>query len=361
MTQPKTFSRRTNLFIWLLLVLASLHCTRCIFYDNVSYVHLDRYAAGTEDNPFQSRVAMVPVLRAANHSRVLTRIANYLEPREREQLGRKVPGSAENESAMKVACIFIGLACILGMVFVLGEYGIRYYGYLWWLAPAIALVMLFTSFAARSEQAYWYPYDLPHMLIFGAACLCILTGRIWWLLAFFVIDIPVRETSIYLIPLSLSMVPWRLKPRQAAYLILAMSVLWLGIHLPIAHHFAHNRSEVGSRLPRNLENIFSPLHIGQIGSALGFLLLPIFLGRRHLAQRARNFLYLSIPCLLVTAYFGIWIETRITIEWTLPFALIAATECVQVWKSMSIAEIQPAFAPRPQDHRTVAPERAKVA
>jgi len=145
----------------------------------------------------------------------------------------------------------------------------------------------------------------------------------------------------------LSLSSWRLKPQRVAFLVIAMGVVWLAIHIPIAQHYAHRHSQAGGRMPRNLENIFSPLHVGQIASALGFLLLPVWLGRGLLRERVRMFLYLSVPCFLVTAYYGIWIETRITLEWTMPFAMLAATECVQAMKRLRLGEIHPELAVAP--------------
>jgi hypothetical protein len=40
-----------------------------------------------------------------------------------------------------------------------------------------------------------------------------------------------------------------------------------------------------------------------MASALGFLLVPVFLGRARLPVQFRWFLYWMLPCLLVTAWF----------------------------------------------------------
>ena len=75
----------------------------------------------------------------------------------------------------------------------------RRFGALQWLPAVIFLAILYASYAARYEEAYWYPYDLPHMLIFGAACLCFLEGPLWMFFPLFVLDLPMRETSVFLI------------------------------------------------------------------------------------------------------------------------------------------------------------------
>jgi hypothetical protein len=39
------------------------------------------------------------------------------------------------------------------------------------------------------------------------------------------------------------------------------------------------------------------------------------------------FLWATLPGLAAMVWFGIWSESRVALEWTMPYALLAATEC----------------------------------
>ena len=324
--------RISNLVITLLLLLASGHCVQSIFYDNVSYISLEGYAAGTDHQPYQGRVGMIPVVRLAGRSTTLARIAAYINARERIEMGRAHEVCAEPMTAQKLACALVGFLCIIAAVAALSLYGWRRMRAMWWLSPSLVLAILYASLAARYLQALWFPYDLPHMFLFGAASICILTRRYWWLLLLFTLDVPFRETSIYLIPLCLSsffpLDPRHRSWRRAFALAGAMLVIWLAIRVPIAHHYSHNVTEMGNRVRANLRNLATPLHWPQIASIIGFLLVPVWMGRRYLSPASRAFLWWSLPCFAVTAYYGLWIESRVAIEWTIPFAALAAEELI---------------------------------
>ncbi len=316
---------RTQLAITVLLLLACLHCTRAIFFDNVSWINLRQYAAGTERKPFQERVAMMPVLRIAGSNQWMKTAAAALDREDRHQLGRRELDCAEPFTPEKLASLLVGILCNVVAAAAL-FYATRTLGNLQWLAPALFLVILYISYAARYEEAYWYPYDLPHMLLFGLACLCLFRDRLWLFLLFFALDIPMRETSIYLVLLAAPFLWSRWKGRSAAIVVCLMAAAWVASRLAVARAFAPNASETGSRIILNLKNLALPLHWPQMASLLGFLLVPVWMGRRWLPPAYRLFLYMMLPCLAVTAWFGIWIESRIALEWTIPLAYLATIE-----------------------------------
>ena len=78
-----------------------------------------------------------------------------------------------------------------------------------------------------------------------------------------------------------------------------------------------------------------------MASVLGFTLLPIWLSRRRLPANYRIFLWSMLPCLAVTVAFGIWIESRIAIEWSVPCALFAATEFVHFTRENAVRDAPP--------------------
>lgn len=333
-------SRAGSIVAAVLLVLACLHCTRSIFFDNVSWIDLHRYALGEERLPFQERVAMIPVLRAADHSPRMQRAAAALDREDHHQLGRRLAACAEPVTAEKLACILAGVFANLIAIAILWIYG-RKLGILPWLPPAIFLVILYASFAARYEEAYWYPYDLPHMLLFGAACLCLLSGRYWLMLALFALDMPMRETSIYLALVAAPFFWQRWRGVRTVLAVGAMVVPWLAVRIEVGRAFAHNHSETGTRFSLNLHNLALPLHWPQMASALGFLLIPVWMGRAYLNDRQRLLLWLMLPCLAVTGAFGMWIESRIALEWSMPIALMAAVELAGLKNESSVNCVQP--------------------
>ncbi|MFT4111226.1 hypothetical protein [Silvibacterium sp.] len=315
----------SNMAILLLLALAAVHCVQSTFYGNVSYISLEGYVAGTDHQPYQGRIGMIPVMSLASRSKAMERVAAFLNTRERGELGRVESVCAEPMTVRKLACLQVGCICTLAAVALASLYGWRRMPILWWLPPSLTIAILYASCAARYLQALWFPYDLPHMFLFGACCACILTRRCGALIPLFALDVFFRETSLYLIPLCLSLAP-RMSRRRVTMLCATMFALWLVIHLPIAYHYRHNVSETGNRIRANLRSLEMPLYWPQIASMLGFLLLPVWMGRRHLSQHSRTFLLWSLPCFAVTAFYGLWIESRVAIEWTIPFALLAAEE-----------------------------------
>ena len=74
--------------------------------------------------------------------------------------------------------------------------------------------------------------------------------------------------------------------------------------------------------------MINPMHWPQTLSAFGFLLIPLWWGRKRLSKVQRYFLLGTIPCLLVTLAFAVWSETRVFDEWILPMAALVTAECV---------------------------------
>lgn len=304
----------------LLLLLAGVHCAMSIVYDNEEWLSLSRYAAGQERNPYQGRAALVPVLRWAGSNYHMVKWAQRAETRF-PHLRYSVPIGPE-----KLASMAIGIGSIWGAILICNLYGVRRLPRLWWLPATILLAILYASYGARYEHALWYPYDLPHMLLFGASCACLLSGRPLGALAFFLLDIPVRETSLYLVPLSFCLFSKKRRTKQYIAMACVALLLWAAIRLPIMYAYRHNTTELGNRLLRNVREIKNIADWPTIASSVGFLVLPVWFGRKYLSFEARAFLWLTLPCAALSSYYGILIESRVFVEWTLPFALLAASE-----------------------------------
>ena len=313
-----------DLLIAFVLLLASVQCVRSIYGSSISFIDWRAYAAGQAPMPYQGRIGMMPWLRWAESSPWMLRLCRRYQTI--SEVGNKL---AEPMTVEKFASMLASLAALLLMVAAAGWYSLRCGYRPWWLLPALVLLIVMLTLALRTEANYWYVYDLPHAALFGLASLCILEG--WWapLLPLFALDTLVRETSVYLIVLAaagLAAEQTRARRRLGAAAILLMAAGWAAMRLAIQHRFAHNPSELGPRLGLNLHTLLLPHHWPQLFSAGGYLVLFVWLERRRLPRRQQLFLWAALLCAPLTLYFGIWVETRIWLEWTLPLAVLAAAE-----------------------------------
>ncbi len=182
-----TTRKATTIF---LLLCATVQCVLSIFFVNKSYLDLPGYAAGIEPLPFQHRLLLIPFVKWAQ--------SNYLMQAGAARFVRNIP-QGEPMTAAKFACMLLGVAllCAFGLwtVKVSSRLQVRH----WWLIWSLTLAILFASYASRFEQPLWYPYDIPHLVIFGAAFILILLDIPIGFLAAFSVDAFIRETSVFLI------------------------------------------------------------------------------------------------------------------------------------------------------------------
>jgi hypothetical protein len=300
--------RATTLF---LLLLATTHCVLSIFFVNLTYLDLHKYAAGLAPLPFQRRLLLVPFVRWADSSHLLASIAvrytRYLN-------------QYEPFTAAKLGCMLLGVLAVNA----LGLFSLRYARKLNlrcdWLPWALLLVILYASHAARFEQALWYPYDLSHLALFGAATLCLLVDEPWFFLAFISIDVFVRETSLFLLFIALGARMSSTKWRAAS---IVGFVLWGASRLLALHLYPNNPYQ-----PNGVPwyRMAAPWHWPQLFSIVGFLWIPVLAARPTLSSMQRKILYLASLCMLVTFFFATWNETRVWLEWSMLFAVLAAIE-----------------------------------
>lgn len=294
-----------------LLLCATTHCILSIFYVNTSYLDLQKYAQGTEREPFQRRFLMVPFIRWAQSNRPLQLAAR--------RFGANVP-QREPMSAAKLASILLSVVLLNAF----GLWTIRASRRLllrrWWLLWAVTIAILYASYAARYEQPLWYPYDIPHLVLFGAACVFVLTGQPLPFVAAFAIDAPLRETSIFLIPLAF-VVRYRLKAWRIA--LAACFLVWISARLAALRLYPGGSHEWNGL---HWYSEIKPWHLPQLFSIVGFLWLPVWLGVRYLARTERFALYAASATILLTFFFATWNETRAWSEWTVLIAALAAIE-----------------------------------
>lgn len=299
-----------NWWILLLLWLASIHCTQCIFFDNYSYLDLVKYEQGSERMPFQGRVAMMPILHEAHNSPLMKYLAYYLEQ------GNGINHTpVEPYTPEKCISFLAGLASMFVIVGVCSWFGRKYRPDLWWLCPAFALTVFYCSYAARDMQNVWYPYDLPHAALFTVLCVALLEK--WWFIfgAAFLLDVPMRETSVYIIPCLLAVTYTRRELKWGLGSSVLLLCVWAAVRGDIALHYRHNESETGFYYHQIVHSFTHPKNWGQVASVFGFLGLPLALNRKFLTGEQNALLLGALPGIVFSAVLAIWYETRVWAEW----------------------------------------------
>jgi len=300
-----------RLMLIFLLICATTHCVLSIFFINISYLDLAKYASGAEVRPFQHRLLMIPFVRWAEANHALQVLA--------VRFGKFVP-QLEPMSAAKLGCVILSIVLVnlfgLWTIRAAGKLGVRH----WWLIWVITIAILYASYGARYEENLWYPYDIPHMVFFGVATIFLLQNRPGFFATFLSVDIFLRETSIFLVIVA-AVLQFRSKVWRVVLGML--SILWVFSRYLAARLYP---GLIFRETHVAWYRYFVPWHIPQLFSIVGFLWIPVWLGRRYLSSQYRLALYVASGLMVATFYFAAWNETRVWIEWTALFAVLAALE-----------------------------------
>lgn len=321
--------RRRDLLILVFLFSFAVQGVRSHFYTNESSgMDWSKYAAGTAMMPYQGRVGMVPVLRWAERSPMMLRSAKVYNAMMDAGSKYKEPVTVE-----KFASLVFGLLSTFGLLGFTAWYGRRKTSGPWWLPSVLLLEIMTVTLAVRSEHTAWTPYDLPHTALFGIAVICAYQG--WWIamLLLFAVDVPIRETSIFLLAVTVPMshLRWKRPLSQTVALAAGMAVYWEAWRRWIQHLYSGNPNDTGERLLVNLHEVLHPQHWPQMLCAGGYLIVFIILERKRLTSHERLLLYCTLLSTPVTLYFGVWGESRIWLEWSLPWAVLGAAELCHFW------------------------------
>ncbi len=169
----------------------------------------------------------------------------------------------------------------------------------------------------------------------------LLSGR--WLLmaALFLVDVPMRETAVYLLPCLLAVGWAKGKPTRAAVYAVPMALYWLAARLVIEHRFRANITDVGIHYVLNRAALLYPAYWPQLASVIGFLWIPLALGWRRLPLLERSLLMGALPGFLMSYVFGIWYETRVWLEWNAIAACLCFTILTEYLNTRKIREFSP--------------------
>ena len=321
------FGRR-DLLIAFMLALATIQCVRADFFVNDTFLNWREYALGHAPLPYQGRAAMVPLLRWAGDSPAMQRIAARYAATVQVGTIYYEPVTVE-----KFVSLVVGLMSLTAMMLAIFWWARRRGMRPWWLPNVLLLAIMTVTATMRATTNYWYAYDLPHAALFGIGAILALEG--FWPLALvcFAVDVPLRETALFSIVMLMPVfyVQRREDARRwlkTGALAVGLVVYWAVVRLAIARHYAGNENQTYPRLAQNLHEILFPHHWPQLFSAGGYLAIFVWLEHRRLPIEQKMLLYGCAVCVPITLWFGVWTETRVWMEWTLPLAALAATEVV---------------------------------
>lgn len=285
-------------------VLATLQFVRSYFVVNISYLDLNRYIAGTERIPYQSRVFVALLLRHTINNPLIDKGAARM-------------GAPLHTPAM-FTLFLLGCASFALMawaVHALYRHAMPT-GRLAWLPYLLVLWMSSVTYVVRFQQLAFFPYDLLSAALFTLCVYLCYTRRYLILLPVFVLCCFTRETFLLVIPLvllNIESLPSVERRHWKEFAIAAsLSAIWLVIYLHLKHLFAGNLSESFSRVHANIATLHNPLQWSQVASACGYLLImPILFWRRMPDVRLRRYGLLVPAWIAVIFAVGIISESRV--------------------------------------------------
>lgn len=319
------FGRRDWLIAFVLL-LATIQCVRADFFVNNTFLDWHAYALGQAPLPYQGRAALMPIFRWAESTAWVQHVAERYAATVRIGTLYYEPVTVE-----KFVSLVLGLISLAAMMLVAFWWSRRRGLRPWWIANVLLLAVVTVTATMRATQNYWYAYDLPHAALFGVGAMLALEGYWAAMLVCFLVDVPLRETALFSI---LMLAPvYFVQQKQArsrwgktAVLAGGMGIYWAVVRLAIARRFAGNLNLTYPRMEQNLHELLFPHHWPQLFSAGGYLVIFVWLERQRLSREQRVLLYGCAACVPLTLWFGVWTETRVWMEWSLPIACLAAAE-----------------------------------
>ncbi len=308
---------------------ATLQFIRFYAVSATFYLNLNAYLAGSERLPFQYRVLPAILIRGMYALRIL------------HSTGMHTKGAFTAERAPLYLISLVALV-IAGLFTQATYHALSRTRPLQYLVYPVLLFTLIWTYSIHVEANFSYPYDMLSVAFFAAGLFFIVKRQFLPLLAVIAIGTFNRETTLFLIGIFIldgasTAIPrptgrWqdRFALRQVPWLKAALlCVVWLGIKLWLAHHYAGNdRSEDYVRLRDNIGELKPRLWPALLNTC-GFMLPVVLLFRAYIKPlRFRNYLWI-VPCwFAVMFYAGVIVETRIYGE-LCPYVAVALTLIVE--------------------------------
>ena len=333
---PSVYRRAVGRLLLLgLYVLATVQLVGCYLFLEYPYVDVHRFERGYERLPFQTRLLLAPLYRAADASHWLRAYA--------WRLSRNTYFFPRGVLAHDVLEFFVDIACVLGA----GWATTRIYRaasrtqLLRPLVYPLFLGLCATAYILHTVQNFRYVYDLPSLFFFAIGFYIIYFRKpATWFVAWFAVATLNRETTLLLLPffalsgaIAGGRMHWRRlwKPETLA-VVVPLAVYWAVWHHVVFGVFHSNASEYYSRVPFNLRCFVRLRYWPQLASCFGFLLPMLFLGRRYVHDPQLRAWVWALPvwCGFMFTW-GILVETRVFGE-LLPFVSAYAAVMAEEWR-----------------------------
>ncbi len=292
------------------------------------YLDLRAYTQGLEKTPYQYRILMMYVFRLLSSRHIVVALAQHAEhmhvpvqwrmPQQLVQIG------------VAIVSLFGGVLATAGTLTKLT--GDRIFSR--WMS-LLLIYMAYFNLAPSWGLGYTFPYDTPSLLFFCIGVYLVVSGRD--LLYYLVYPIAVlnRETICFL---TIFFLIWKwqelrardgkLTPRDAWRLAahgLAQAAIWIALKLWLAHRFAVNTYDYGSRVTNppvvgrvmlNIHELVLPQQWPVYLSVFGFLLPVVWLQRRWIGNQGIYWgCMILVPLWFVGMFFmGLLPEIRIFSE-----------------------------------------------
>jgi hypothetical protein len=297
--------------LYLLFAFAGYLFTRVHLLNNLQFLDMSAYIAGTERLPFQRRVLPMLILRGID--RILPAASRV-----------RHPGLLADPHMMHLFVLDLISLAVASYFCIRLHTAVQPHSRYRLLVFPIFLWTLIWTFVAYTIYNHYFPYDLMSVAFFAAGICFIYERRFLPLALVLLIGTINKETTLFLIPVffldalhphafsrfgAVKSIPWKSFPLfKTAMLFL----LWLSVDLTLSHFYLHNDSgELRLRFRENLHNL-APHSLPQFFGACGFL-LPVLWALRRRIPDTRIASYLLIVPLWIMVMFarGVLTETRI--------------------------------------------------
>ena len=296
-------------------LLASIHIVWFYVYRVPSYLNLQRFEAGQERMPFQSRVLMQYPLRWAHGSSALGHFAAWLTGIHLWIPSEILPEDLVEAAVNLIAVLIAGLVArelyrIHSKTRLLTAY-----------VYPLFLVMVVGSYCLQSINFYRYVYDLPSLGLLSVGFYLIARRSHPALFALlFVVATINRETSLFLLYFFLASscvveekivwrraVSWRFGGTATL-----LGIFWIAWHLWTRWRFAGLHVVQGPGLFFNFACLLFPLTWPQLAGIAGYTLASFVLFRREIRSAELRLWLWGFPIWFAfMMYFGNMIELRI--------------------------------------------------
>ncbi len=288
--------------LWLLFTLGICLHFALAYNLELDFLDLGAYMRGLEKTPYQYRILMMYVFQLLATQHPIVVLAQHTQH-------MHVP--AEWQKPQKLVQIGVSMLSLFGAVLATAATLTKLTGdriFSRWMSMLL-IYMAYFDLAPGWGLGYSFPYDTPSLLFFCVGVLLVVSGRDWLYYLLFPIAVLNRETICFL---TIFFLVWKWQqlrsrtrsiPRKdmlgLAVHGLAQAAIWIGLKLWLAHRFAANQYDYGSRVANppgtielligkfefNVHEMLLPQQWPVFLSIFGFLLPVLWLQRRWIGNR----------------------------------------------------------------------------